>query len=440
MPTPDPKTMSAEDFITEVFDLAIKERASDVHFEAQTNSMRIRFRIDGLLEDRFTLPTTQLESVVNSIKVLANLDITVHEVPQDGHFEFYQLPSSSESKNIVSEKAVSSSLLTLGERFKGIFSKSGTTSGSVDASAQTGLSKKAPRVLDVRISIYPSINGESLVARILNRPDALLSLSDLGMMPDTLATVKKLIARDSGMVLVTGPAGSGKTTVLYSLLQELKSKEKNIMTIEDPVEFHLEWLRQSELKPERGFTFSRAMRSILRQDPDVIMVGEIRDQEAAEHAISVSLIGRIVGSTVHSNSTVGTIARFIDMNIERSMIAYAINGIISRRLVRRICQSCPVEYEPEPAQLSYFGLTSDSQKFFKGKGCADCRDTGYKSRIGIFEVLEFESELRSLIVAKAPMSELEAFTISHGMKTLKQDAVEKVLLGLTTLEEISKIV
>ena len=212
------------------------------------------------------------------------------------------------------------------------------------------------------------------------------------------------------------------------------------MTIEDPVEFHLEWLRQSELKPERGFTFVRAMRSILRQDPDVIMIGEIRDQEAAEHAVSVSLIGRIVGSTVHSNSTIGTIARFIDMNIERSMIAYAINGIISRRLVRKICQSCPVEYEPDPKQLAHFGLTLGSQKFFKGKGCPDCRNTGYHGRIGIFEVLEFDSDFRSLIVARAAMSELEAYTIKIGMKTLKDDAVSKVLAGFTTLEEISKIV
>jgi len=293
--------------------------------------------------------------------------------------------------------------------------------------------------LDVRVSIYPSINGEILVARILDRSSAIMSLADLGMSPDTLVQVKNIISHDSGMVLITGPAGSGKTTTLYALIQELKSLEKNIMTIEDPVEFHLEWLRQSELRPERGFNFVQAMRSILRQDPDVIMIGEIRDQDTAEQAISISLIGRIVGSTIHSNSTIGTVARFVDMNIERSMIAYAINGIISRRLVRRNCESCEAEYEPDDKLLTHFGLTRGGQKFFKGRGCEKCRNTGYSGRIGIIEVLEFDSEFRSLIVDKAPMSELEAYVGRSGMKTLKIDGVNKVLAGLTTLEEISKI-
>ena len=431
--------MNTEDFIASVFEQAVAERASDVHFEPMVSSMRVRFRVDGILEDRYNLPAYQLESIINSVKVLASLDITAHEVPQDGHFEFYQVPVASKEAG----SGNGEEHLGIGARLKAVFAKADSVPSIVKErqdNVSGGSNKKGTRVLDVRVSIYPSINGEVLVARILDRSDAVMSLNDLGMTPETLATVKNLISYDSGLVVITGPAGSGKTTTLYSILQELKSQEKNIMTIEDPVEFHLEWLRQSELKIERGFTFIRAMRSILRQDPDVIMIGEIRDQEAAEHAISVSLIGHIVGTTMHSNSMIGTVARFVDMNIERSMIAYAINGIISRRLVRKVCPSCVVEYEPDDEHLNHFGLSRGSHKFVRGQGCENCRHTGYLGRIGIFEVLEFDGEFRSLIVAKAPMSELEAYTVKVGMKTLKDDALAKAIAGITTLEEISKVV
>lgn len=429
------KNEGVEDLVASIFEQAISERASDVHFETLTDSLRVRFRIDGVLEDKFNLPSTQTESVINSIKVVADLDITNHDSPQDGHFELYQFVNSDD------DKKESGPLANIGEKFKGILSKANSgISGDGQSENFKNPSKNSQRVLDVRISVYPSVNGEVIVARILNRPDALISLADHGMEPDTLESIHNIIGRDSGMILITGPAGSGKTTTLYSILQELKSKEKNIMTIEDPVEFHLDWLRQTELKPDRGFTFERAMRSILRQDPDVIMIGEIRDKETAEHAISVSLIGRIVGATVHSNSTIGTIARLIDMNIDRSMIAYAINGVISRRLVRRVCDSCKVEYVPDQKRLAYFGLNLPGQKFYKGKGCDACRQTGYSGRVGIFEVLEFNSAFRSLIVSKAPMSDLENYMNNSGVRTLKLDAVEKVTKGVTTIEEISKIV
>jgi type IV pilus assembly protein PilB len=295
-------------------------------------------------------------------------------------------------------------------------------------------------MLDIRISVYPSIKGEVVVARILNRRDALLPIGNLGMTAATLAKVKHIISRDYGMILITGPVGSGKTTTLYSLMEELHDDERVIMTIEDPVEFHLEWLRQSELHPARGFDFNSAMRSILRQDPDILMIGEIRDQVAAQHAVTVSLVGRIVGSTIHSNSNVGTIARLIDLQIERSMIAYAINGVISQRLIRKICPQCRESYVPDQADLAYFGLSATAVQYVHGKGCEACHGTGYQGRIGIFEVLEFDSGLRSLIVEKAPMDQLEAYAIRSGMRTLKDEAAEKIVAGLTTIEEVIKYV
>ncbi len=410
--------MNTDTFLVSVFEKAISEQASDIHFERFGQFFIIRFRIDGILQERWRLAATDLEQVINSLKVIAALDITNHETPQDGHFEFILTSSGG----VINTNAP------------------GHQDARIEETYQQEDKKINERVLDVRISVYPSIKGEIVVARLLNRKNALMPISELGMDNDTLSKVKHIISKDYGMILITGPVGSGKTTTLYSLMLELKSDERVIMTLEDPVEFHLEWLRQSELRPARGFGFNEALRSILRQDPDILMIGEIRDPITAEHAVSISLVGRIVGSTIHSNSNVGTIARLIDLNIERGMIAYAINGIISQRLVRKICTNCSEQYTPNQSLLDYFGVANNSATFLHGKGCTNCHNTGYNGRIGIFEVMAFDSGIRSLIVEKMPMDAIEDYAYKSGMKSLKQDALDKVFAGLTTLEEITKFI
>ena len=295
-------------------------------------------------------------------------------------------------------------------------------------------------MLDVRVSVFPVINGEATVLRVLNRQEVLVHPENLGMSPENFGVFKKLIARTYGMILVTGPAGSGKSTTLYSILQSLRSKEKNIITLEDPVEYHFKDIRQSEIKPDQGYNYADGMRSILRQDPDIIMIGEIRDADTAEYTIRASLTGRLVFSTIHSNTTIGTIARLLDMNIERSLIAYALNGIVSQRLIRKICNTCRSSYVPDPEYLLYFGLDENSYSFTKGMGCEACRGTGYQGRTGIYEVLELDNNLRSLIIERSSMSVLEEYVASANMKTLKDAAREKVLMGVTTVEEAAKAV
>lgn len=414
--------MNTDAFLVSVFERAVKESASDIHFERFGDAFLIRFRVDGVLQERWRLPAGDIEQVINSLKVIASLDITNHETPQDGHFEFIQTNSGGVINANIAGQPIDARIQTA-------------------PNIETGVNEdREKKTLDVRISVYPSIKGEVVVARLLNRQHALMPISELGMDQETLEKVKHIISREYGMILITGPVGSGKTTTLYSLMLELRDDERIIMTIEDPVEFHLEWLRQSELRPSRGFGFHEALRSILRQDPDVLMIGEIRDPETAEHAISVSLVGRIVGSTIHSNSNVGTIARLIDLNIERGMIAYAINGVISQRLVRKVCASCAENYTPEQSQLDYFGITRNAGQFVRGKGCEACHGTGYSGRTGIFEVLTFDSGIRSLIVDKVPMEAIEEYAAKTGTKTLKQDALEKVLAGVTTIEEVMKFV
>jgi len=391
----DKEEMTTEKYIHALLERAASDRASDVHIEPLTGKIRIRFRIDGKLQEKEIRPFDELEIILNHLKIVANLDITAHAKPQEGHFELDISPGNKEQK-------------------------------------QT-------RVLDVRISIFPTVNGEATVMRLLNRSEMLISLQDLGMQQNTFLTVKGLISKSYGMVLITGPSGSGKTTTLYSLLHELRSKEKNIITLEDPVEYHFEDIRQSRIRPDLGFTFASGMRSILRQDPDVVMIGEIRDPDTAEHAVRASLTGRIVFATVHSNSTIGTVARLVDMNIERSLIAYALNGVLSQRLVRKICSHCKESYVPKEAYLKYFKLDVSSCEFVRGKGCKECNGTGYFGRVGIFEVLEFDDNIRSLIVERASMNDLQEYIEKSGMKFLMHDAVEKVLSGVTTIEEAVSI-
>lgn len=414
--------MNADSFLVSVFGKAINEAASDIHFERFGDAFLIRFRVDGVLQERWRLPASEMDQFINSLKVIASLDITNHETPQDGHFEFIKTDTGGILNANIEGRPIDARATSQDPKEMGVNDE------------------QEQRTLDIRISVYPSIKGEVVVARLLNRKDALMPISELGMDEETLNKVKHIISREYGMILITGPVGSGKTTTLYSLMLELRDDERVIMTIEDPVEFHLEWLRQSELRPTRGFGFNEAMRSILRQDPDVLMIGEIRDPKTAEHAISVSLVGRIVGSTIHSNSNVGTIARLIDLDIDRGMIAYAINGIISQRLVRRLCTFCTETYTPDQSHLDYFGITASSGQFLRGKGCEKCHNTGYSGRVGIFEVMAFDSGIRSLIVDKAPMDAIEEYARKTGTKLLKKDALDKVFAGITTLEEVTKFV
>jgi general secretion pathway protein E len=242
------------------------------------------------------------------------------------------------------------------------------------------------------------------------------------------------------MLLVTGPTGSGKTTTLYSVLRELKSEDKNIITLEDPIEFHLDWMRQCEIREDRGFTFERAMASVLRQDPDILMVGEIRDPQTAEYAVRSALVGRIVGSTIHANTAMGTIARLLDLGIQRSVLAHSINGIIAQRLVRKICEHCKEPYQPADLVLRHFGLEQHPGPFYHGRGCEACKGSGYKGRTGIFSVMILDDELRSLIFDQRPLVEIQDHAIQNGMLTLKMDAATKILAGVTTADEAARAV
>jgi len=434
---------------------AISDQASDIHIEPLSEEMRVRFRVDGVMVEKWRRPLYELEPLTNRIKVLANSDINARGIPQDGHFiatvyTHQSIPnapplpgstSSSSRKNI--SDTISHFLFDNNDGKE-------VTPPHIDASPAPSTPPPLPppssapqatsHQLSLRVSLFPTLDGEAIVLRLLNRENMLLPINALGMDESTLARFKKLIAKDYGMVLITGPAGSGKTTTLYSLLQTLRTKEKNIVTLEDPVELRLDDIRQSQVYSNHGLTFASGMRSILRQDPDIIMVGEIRDPETAENAVRASLTGRIVLSTIHANTTLGTIPRLIDMNVERSLIAYSLNGIVAQRLVRKVCPDCRVNYTLHEEFLSYFDLDPAKHTFIKGSGCENCRHTGYKGRTGLFEVLYFDDTVQTLIIEKAPMKALEEYVATNGIKSLKQDALEKSLAGLTTLEEAGKVV
>ncbi len=398
---------SADDLANTILGNAYRDRASDIHFDPYgEDKVRVRFRVDGILQDRWLLPTYKIEPFINRLKVLANLDISNHAIPQDGRFDIIvSVPKRADD----------------------------------DPGGEPKAGPKHEQALSARISVFMTVAGEAIVLRVLNRSELLISLENSELDSDTLSRCRSLFAKNYGMVLVTGPSGSGKTTLLYSILQELNSHEKNIITLEDPVEYRFEGMRQVQVVPEQGLTFAVGMRSILRQDPDIIMIGEIRDPETAEYAVRASLVGRLVFSTVHANSSIGTIARLLDMNIERSLLAYGINGVISKRLIRKICDSCPTTYTPEPSLVKYFGF--EQAEFKKGAGCDVCNNTGYKGRTSIIEVMEFDEGLRSLILEKAPVTALQGYCETSGnMKTLRQSAKEKILAGITTAEEAARFV
>ena len=381
----------------ELFQAAVAARASDIHVDPTANALVIRFRIDGILKTWLEADISEHESLVSQFKAIAELDLARHSKPQGGHFVW--LPA--------------------------------------DASNTIQKSGGRQRVLDVRISIFPTVFGEAAVMRIFNRPDILMDMKDLGMAQPDFDLLWRLVTLSHGMVLVTGPTSAGKTTTIYSILQTLAGTNQNIITLEDPVEYYLDKVRQSQISPEHGYTYAEGIKSILRQDPDTIMVGEIRDFETAENAFRTSLTGRLVLSTLHVNDSIGTISRLLDMQVERSMLAYALKGVVNQRLVGRICEHCKGTYTPPAEVLSALGIATGEQ-FFRGKGCAQCGDTGFFQRVALFEVLPIDEVIQRMVISNVPISEIRALLVERKFKTLHDDGIEKIRQGLTTPEEVLK--
>ncbi|MEQ1905804.1 MAG: ATPase, T2SS/T4P/T4SS family [Pirellulaceae bacterium] len=369
---------------------AVKSRASDVHFQPYEDRLVVRFRIDGVLYDTFTIPKAVQEEVLSRVKVLGNMNIAEKRLPQDGR-----------------------STVQLGDR-----------------------------LIDLRIASLPTSFGERIVVRLLDKSARLYTLGELGLNEQMLERFRRLIHLEHGLVLVTGPTGAGKSTTLYAALQEIDTKNRNVVTLEDPIEYQLEGISQTQVNERKGLTFASGLRNVLRQDPDIIMVGEIRDQETAEMAIQSALTGHLVFSTLHTNDAASAVTRLIDLGIEPYLVASSLIGVLAQRLVRRICESCRQEM---PAQnLDLFQLTDKSQgagphRVFQGRGCATCRSTGYFGRIGVFELMAIDEKIQSLIQKKSDSSQIRQTANQNGMRLLQEDGLEKILAGRTTIEEVIRI-
>jgi len=367
---------------------AVTAEASDIHIEPSEESLRVRYRIDGILYDLESPPRRLQAAVTSRIKLMAELNIAERRLPQDGRIR-----------------------MTLNTR----------------------------RV-DIRVSSIPTIHGESIVMRLLDRSSVFMPFDKLGFSPATATHFDKLINQPNKVLLVTGPTGSGKTTTLYAALDKINAPEKKIITIEDPVEYQLKGINQIAVRPKIGLTFSGGLRHIVRQDPDVIMVGEIRDLETAEIAVHAALTGHLVFSTLHTNDAPGAITRLQDMGVEPYLIASVLSGVLAQRLVRRICQNCRVPDAPDPGDLLAIGVTDGhGVELFRGEGCEACRKTGYKGRVGIYELFIITEEIRSLILRKASTGEIRRVAVEQGMVTLREDSWLKARAGFTTIEEILRV-
>ncbi|HEX8459691.1 MAG TPA: type IV-A pilus assembly ATPase PilB [Pyrinomonadaceae bacterium] len=370
---------------------ALQRGASDIHIEPYEKEMRIRFRIDGVLYDVMHPPLRLRDALISRIKIMSKLDISEKRLPQDGRIKI-KLRADGRS-----------------------------------------------RELDFRVSTLPTLFGEKVVMRLLDKEKLMLDMTKLGFEPESLVKFKRNIERPYGMVLVTGPTGSGKTNTLYSALQSLNTTETNIMTAEDPVEFNLVGINQVQMKEQIGLNFAAALRSFLRQDPNIVLVGEIRDFETAEIAIKAALTGHLVLSTLHTNDAPSTISRLMNMGIEPFLVATSVNLIQAQRLIRRICTECK-EVNPTPAEaLVEIGFTPEEArevKIYKGKGCMKCNNTGYKGRVGLYEVMEITDDVRELILIGASALELRKRAIENGMLTLRMSGLVKIKNGVTTIEEV----
>jgi len=369
---------------------AVKARASDIHIEPYEKELRVRYRIDGVLYESISPPKQYQAAITSRVKIMANLNIAEKRLPQDGRIKI----------------------------------------------------KIIDREIDIRVSVIPVTFGERIVLRLLDRSSQLFTLSDLGFMPEKLSTFNRLIKLSHGIILVTGPTGSGKTTTLYAALHEINSAAKNIITIEDPVEYQLPNMGQIQVNPKINLTFANGLRSILRQDPDIVLVGEMRDHETAEIAIQASLTGHLVFSTLHTNDSAGAVTRLIDMGIEPYLIASSVVGIMAQRLVRQICPHCRESYPASEEVLREIGLSAadvPDGKLYRGKGCEKCFHSGYWSRSAIFEILIIDDDIRRMILEKRDSGMIKKAALKKGMHTLRLDGAQKVAAGMTTIEEVVRV-
>ncbi len=375
--------------VNEILLEAIRDRASDVHIEPYEGGLKIRYRIDGVLHTTNVPPEIRRfhAAIVSRIKILSNLNIAEHRLPQDGGFKI----------------------------------------------------RAQNRDIDLRVSIIPAVHGAAVVMRILDKSSALLGLEDLGMDGNVLTQFNKIIQQPFGIILVTGPTGSGKTTTLYSALNSIKSDKIKILTVEDPVEYQLDGINQVQMRPKIGLTFASGLRAFLRHDPDVILVGEIRDLETAEVAINASLTGHLVFSTLHTNDAPTANARLLDMGVEPFLVSSAIGGVLAQRLVRKICSDCCEEFTPDPDKIPPDLELEPGQKLSRGKGCRECRNSGYRGRLGIFELMTMNDKLREMVVRRASIGDMVVAAQENGLEPMRTDGWDKVRKGLTSIEEVVRV-
>ncbi|MDY6934345.1 MAG: type II secretion system ATPase GspE [Spirochaetota bacterium] len=369
---------------------SVNDRASDIHIEPYEKDLIVRYRIDGLLYQILTPPKKFQGAIISRIKIMANLNIAENRLPQDGRIQI----------------------------------------------------KIGSKDIDIRVSIFPTYYGERVVLRLLNKTDMLFDLDSLGFSKDSLNIFNSLINKTHGIILVTGPTGSGKTTTLYSILSRLNTTDVNVLTVEDPIEYQLSGVGQMQVKPKIDLTFANGLRSILRQDPDIIMIGEIRDIETADIAVQAALTGHRVFSTLHTNDAASGITRLIDMGVEPFLISSSVNAILAQRLVRTICPDCKSTYKPTQSMLTEMGVKTTqikNGKLYRGKGCEKCLNTGYRGRIGIYELLPLDNDIRKMIMTHSEANSIKQLALKKGMSTLFKDGLSKVISGITTIEEVLRV-
>ena len=376
--------------VNHIISQSIKARASDIHIEPYQNSFKVRYRVDGILYDLLSPPKWIQASLISRIKVMAKLNIAEKRLPQDGRLEV----------------------------------------------------KIGDQEIDVRVSTIPTAFGERVVLRLLNKTSSLLRMTDLGFLPDKLEQVEKLVRSPNGIILVTGPTGSGKTTTLYAVLSSINKPDINIITIEDPIEYQIQGISQIQVNPKIELTFARGLRSIVRQDPDVILIGEIRDRETADIAVQSALTGHLVFSTLHTNDSAGAITRLVDIGVEPFLISSSVIAVAAQRLIRVLCPHCKEPYTPDRMALESLGISPELAKghtFYKATGCANCFQTGYSGRIGIFEIMPMTPGLKHLVLKNFDANQIKTEAARYGMLTLREDGIQKILNGTTTMEEVLRV-
>ncbi|MCK9417748.1 MAG: Flp pilus assembly complex ATPase component TadA [Nitrospirae bacterium] len=388
---------------------AIMDHASDIHIDPEGKSIKVRYRIDGVLAEVRSLPREMHAPIVSRIKIMANMDIAEKRIPQDGRFQ--ARVTHTETGPVVTAVFRERSVLRMDQ----------------------------DNTVDIRVSTLPVIQGETVVMRILDRSRIILTLEGLNFSQEMFERFRKLITRPYGIILVTGPTGSGKTTTLYASINTIDRKANNLVTIEDPVEYQIVGVNQVQVNPKAGVTFASGLRSILRQDPDIIMVGEIRDRETAEIAIHAALTGHLVFATLHTNDAAGAATRLIDMGIEPFLIASSAIGILAQRLARKICDRCKKPYTATPDLLKSLGIAPGNVSFYRGEGCTACKKTGYQGRVGLYELMDMTEAVRTLIISKASSSAIKIAAAQAGFKTLRQAGLIKAAAGITTIEEVLRV-